>query len=89
MNGTDLNVLEQVAIDELIDQVDGWSKSRSKPAGKGYAKPDDQQFHRYRALERLEGLGLVTKTKHHAPGGEKVVITAAGVEALAYLSTIP
>lgn len=89
MSDTDLMALEQVAIDELIDQVDRWSEPGSSMAKETDTESGNYPRHRYGALGRLEELGLITRARRRVPGGEAIAITTAGVEALAYLAAIP
>lgn len=73
MNDTDVQVLEQVAITQLLAQSRHWAD---------FAGEDVNA--ELRALDRLEDLGLVVRSGGSAAPG--VALTSAGVEALAYLT---
>lgn len=80
MNSADLLVLEQIGITELLAHSHQWA-GLAEPA----AHPDGTAEEELHALGRLERLGLVARSDRPVAGG--VSLTAAGVEALAYLAT--
>ncbi|HWD03512.1 MAG TPA: hypothetical protein VG674_13765 [Amycolatopsis sp.] len=73
MNSSDVQVLEQVGITQLLAQTRHW-------ADFGDGGVDGE----LRALDRLEQLGLVARSGSSVRPG--VALTSAGVEALAYLA---
>ncbi|GAA10572.1 MULTISPECIES: hypothetical protein [Gordonia] len=81
MNATQLDVLERVAIDELADRVCGSNGAVAPPARRESIGTD------IGTMRRLVELGLVTDTAD-AACGRRHRMTPAGVEALAYLSSV-
>ncbi|RZL78357.1 MAG: hypothetical protein EOP32_22040 [Rhodococcus sp. (in: high G+C Gram-positive bacteria)] len=80
MNTAELGVLEQVAVSELVAYSYRWDESGQRVKGNVRTPETDHQ-----ALGRLEELGLVARGAH-ARSGKRVMITSAGVEALAYIA---
>jgi hypothetical protein len=82
VNRTDLAVLEDIAIDELTLTSCLCSLVSVEEIAEPKSQMSDLVDSRESAVGRLEHLGLVQRTRT-AP--QRVVITEAGVEALAYL----
>ncbi|MDT2005838.1 hypothetical protein FXW78_15745 [Rhodococcus opacus] len=79
MNTAELGVLEQVAVSELVAYSHRWDESGQRKGNVRTPETDHQ------ALGRLEELGLVARGAH-SRSGKRVMITSAGVEALAYIA---
>ncbi|MFE5704174.1 hypothetical protein [Rhodococcus koreensis] len=82
MNTAELGVLEQVAVSELVAYSHRWDESgqTTKSIGRAGEPASARQ-----ALGRLEKLGLIACGAHSRSGG-RVMITSAGIEALAYIT---
>lgn len=85
MNSADMVVLEQVAVTELLAHSHRWSDPRAESS----VHPREQSAQQLRALGRLANLGLVSIRRRDGWGSDDgVAITPAGIEALAYLSSV-
>ncbi|MFD7008525.1 hypothetical protein [Rhodococcus jostii] len=81
MNTAELDVLEQVAVSELMAYSHRWEESGQTSKKKFRAEEPGTAF---QALVRLEELGLITPGTH-ARSDIRPRMTLAGIEALAYL----
>jgi hypothetical protein len=79
LNSIELNTLESIAIDELVMHTGGWGASVGQATPTAVASRSHEAGLRY-----LQALGLVTASGCGA-AESAVSLTAAGVEALAYL----
>lgn len=81
MSTAELDVLEQVAVSELMAYSHRWGQSGQQSETRFQTEEPGTAF---QALVRLEELGLIAPGAH-ARSDLRPRITSAGIEALAYL----
>ncbi|WP_009473053.1 hypothetical protein [Rhodococcus sp. JVH1] len=81
MKTAELGVLKQIAVRELVAQSHRWCESDSAQIGLRHMDSGAE----YQALGRLEDLGLIAFGAEGRSSSD-VILTHAGVEALAYLA---